>query len=440
MRLLLKRLLPIAVCAALAAPLSVQAQENAPLGTPSELRLLIAEGLTNNKDLQGMRMNLQALIDKAPAAGALADPMLGFALANMPTDTFSFNQEAMTQKQVFVSQKLPWFGRLDLRERKAVLAAEKQRFAVLARELDLASQIADAYYGLRLVREALGTNEALRQIISKVLKVAETRYATGEGLQQDILLAQVELNQLLEERIELKQKDRALRDKITGLLNRGQLIPPLTSDVGINAPAPDLDKEALTKRALSNNPALLSLRTEVKIAMINVELSEKDYYPDFDLRVTYGQRDDDPMGNDRPDFLSAAVAMNLPLYASAKQGPALSGSKRQLDAAKLRVRNQEVSLPHQVDALITGIKADLDNRRLIRQVLSLQATQWRDSTIAAYQVGKVEFSTLMNAAMRQVRFELKQARYLYSAYQKMARLEALVGANSLIPPQTANAK
>lgn len=440
MRILLKRLLPFAVCAALAAPITAQAQEETSFSTPQELRLLVAEGLTNNKDLQSMRINLQALIDKAPAAGALADPMLGFALANMPTDTFSFNQEAMTQKQVFVSQKLPWFGRLDLRERKALLMAEKQRFAVLARELDLASQVADAYYGLRLVREALSTNEALRQIISKVLKVAETRYATGEGLQQDILLAQVELNQLLEERIELEQNEWALRDKIAGLLNRGKVIPPLADDADMIAPAPDLDKNALTKRALSNNPALLSLRTEVQIAMIDVELSKKDYYPDFDLRVTYGQRDDDPTGNDRPDFLSAAVAMNLPLYASAKQGPALSGSKRQLDAAKLRVQNQETTLPHQVDALITGIKADLDNRRLIRQVLSLQATQWRDSTIAAYQVGKVEFSTLMSATMRQVRFELKQARYLYAAYQKMARLEVLVGANSLMPPQTASAR
>ena len=88
-------------------------------GKPPELVLLIEELIEKNEELQSMEEERAALAAEISVAGALDDPRLGIGVANLPTDTFSFNQEPMTQKQLFIAQKFPWFGELDLRTQKA---------------------------------------------------------------------------------------------------------------------------------------------------------------------------------------------------------------------------------------------------------------------------------------------------------------------------------
>ena len=39
----------------------------------------------------------------------------------------------------------------------------------------------------------------LKALVTQMLRVAETRYATGEGLQQDILTGQVQHSELIDE-------------------------------------------------------------------------------------------------------------------------------------------------------------------------------------------------------------------------------------------------
>jgi len=57
-----------------------------------------------------MGENVQALRAEAPFAGSLQGPVVGIGLLNILTDSFDLDQEAMTQKQLFVAQKIPWFG------------------------------------------------------------------------------------------------------------------------------------------------------------------------------------------------------------------------------------------------------------------------------------------------------------------------------------------
>ena len=68
-----------------------------------------------------------------------------------------------------------------------------------------------------------------------------------------------------------------------------------------------------------------------------------------------------------------------------------------------------------------------ENYRLVSDALILQAAQWSRSSLAAYEVGKVEFSTVINAHIRLLRFELQADRYLFSIYQKRAELEEVLG-------------
>ena len=135
----------------------------------------------------------------------------------------------------------------------------------------------------RLIEEGLANNqdinERLIKMLTQLLKVSETRYAAGQGLQQDVLHAQVELSKLLDEQITLGNKLRTLEDRISGLLNRENFIPVAPPE---NLPYPGLimEIEKLKTRALTLNPWLKVKQAEIELSNVRIALARKDYWPD----------------------------------------------------------------------------------------------------------------------------------------------------------------
>jgi outer membrane protein TolC len=393
---------------------------------PAYLSGLIEEGLAENREIQSLEAQVESLKKEIPFAGSLDDPMLGLAILNLPTDSFSFSQEPMTQKQISISQKIPWFGKLDLRSQRAALTAIRQQAMLDAKRLQLAKQIAVGYYELGFIAKSIEINERLTEIVNQLLQVAETRYSTGRGLQQDVLQAQVELSKLLDEKIILEKRRRTATDRINELLNRDRfmIVEPPTElelmNLGLNA-------EDLTSRMLQENPQLRVKQADIGIAETEVELAKKDYWPDMDFRVAYGQRDEDRTGRSLPDFVSAQVVMNLPLWQKTRQDPKFEATMKAREAAEKSHQNLLKSLPYQVDALVTDIHETQDNYKLFTEALLLQADQWARSSQSAYEVGTIEFNTMISAHIQLLRFELQADKYLFDVYQRRAELEEILG-------------
>jgi cobalt-zinc-cadmium efflux system outer membrane protein len=91
------------LCLVVGKPLMAQV----PITAPQPLAELIEEGLVDNKEIQSLQARVQSLQDEVSFAGSLEDPHLGFGVLNLPTNTWKFNQEPMTQKTVFLTQKFP---------------------------------------------------------------------------------------------------------------------------------------------------------------------------------------------------------------------------------------------------------------------------------------------------------------------------------------------
>jgi cobalt-zinc-cadmium efflux system outer membrane protein len=399
---------------------------DSPIWAPPDLTRLIEEGLDQNKELKSLEDRVESLKKEIPFAGSLDDPRLGFAILNLPTDTFDFDQEPMTQKQIFLAQKFPWFGKLDLRTQRAALKAVRQQAILDAQRLELARKIAVAYYELGYVATSLQTNARLTDIVSQLLGVAETRYATGRGLQQDVLQAQVEVSKLLDEKITLEKTRRNLEDRVNELLNR-ESFTPVQPPLYLSFPDLQLEIERLQDKALKENPQLRVRQAQIDIAAKEIELAHKDYWPDMDVKLAYGQRDEDLTGRDLPDFVSGTVTMNIPLWQKSRQNSKLAAVKMDHQAAVNFYRNLVESLPHRVDALVTEIRDTQKNYRLFNEALLLQADQWASSSLSAYEVGAVEFNTMIGAQTRLLRFELQTANYLFRIYQKRAELEETLG-------------
>ncbi|MFO7964954.1 MAG: TolC family protein [Desulfobacterales bacterium] len=393
---------------------------------PDPVTDLIAEGMARNSDLESRAARVESLEREARAAGAPDDPRIGFGVVNLPVDSFSFQQEPMTQKQASISQKIPWPGKLSLQHRKALAAAVKEKAGLYAFKRELATKIAETYYDWAFTNRRLEINEQLMELARRLLEGTEKRYSVGKGLQQDVLQAQVELSRLLDENIVLRQELNALANELHSLLNREDFthIPPITTN---ELPGPILDAARLRQKAMQHNPELIIRKAVIRIAEVDVELARKDFYPDFDVKLAYGQRDKDRMGNDLTDFLSASVMVTIPIRQHRKQAPHLDAAKRMLDAAKSSYRGKADTLPFEIDARVEHIALIRRNYHLYEKGLLVQARQWAQAAQSAYSVDEIEFNTMINARLRLLRFQIQQEKYRYELYKQIAFLENIVG-------------
>lgn len=391
---------------------------------PETLQRLIEMTYADNEGLKQLEQEIEALMEEVPAARALDDPRLTLGINALPTDTYSFSQEPMTQKQIFIAQKFPWFGKLDLQSQKVALTAARKGEMLRARQLELRRSVTETYYELAFMERALQINAELNQMVSQILRVAEVAYASGRGLQQDIFQAQVELGKLIDEKASLNNQKRQLENRLNEIMNQ-EKFTSIEIQVNPGFPQPDLSSIDFIGQTLARNPMLTALQVDIDRTQIDIELARKAYWPDMDVRVGYGQREEDFNGRDLPDFVHGFVTVNIPIWFKNKQDRKLQAAMNRRMAAERAYLELRKRLPHQVDALLSEIHTQQENYRLFKEALLTQTDQWSRASLSAYEVGKLDFDTMINAHVRRIRFELQTDRYRFSMYKSLARLEEL---------------
>jgi cobalt-zinc-cadmium efflux system outer membrane protein len=141
--------------------------------------------LAGNPGLAKMTARARALAEVPAQAGTLPDPMLSLNALNLPNDTFSLSQEAMTQIQVGIGFTLPFPGKLDLRSQAAEFEARAARFDV---DEMLVKNVRATWWNMFYLDRALTVVERNQVLLRQLVKIAETRYKTGQGMQSDVLL------------------------------------------------------------------------------------------------------------------------------------------------------------------------------------------------------------------------------------------------------------
>jgi len=390
------------------------------------LSSLIDEAITENNDIKSMQEKLLGMKEKTDAAGSLPDPMLGLSVLNLPTSSYRFDEQAMTQKQIAISQKVPWYGKRSLQSSMAEKNYQKYEAIILAKKIDLSRKIAQLYYDLGIVETSLRMNKKLIEMLSQTVSIAEARYSSGNGAQQDIFQAQVELSKLLNEKNNLEEMKQMKVLKLNELINRDK-VSVIKPPVDLKEPLIELTLSDLKTIMIENNPLLMTQKREIENTRIETDLAKKEYYPDIEFKLAYGQRDKDMTGKNLDDFLSASVTFPIPLWKNSKQDKILNSAEKENASATASYQNLMVALPYQIEGLVTEIDTARKNYHLYKNTLIVQADQWARSALSNFEVGKVDFGTMMNARIRLLRLQLQAEMYIYSIYQKQAELEALIG-------------
>ena len=400
---------------------------------PSEAVLTLEEAvriaLEGNPDLAEMQARYEAMAAIPSQVGTLPDPMLSFNALNFPTDTFNYRQEAMTQLQLGISQQIPFPGKLALKEEAAEFEAVAAQHSVEETRLLLMRDVRVGWWTLFFLDRALEIVERNQDLLRQFVEIAKTKYEVGDGLQQDVLLAQVELSKLLEQEIGLTGARRTESAKLNRLMNRPADAPlkvPETVAMTFPKVAPDAE---LFRRGELSRPLLQSQRSRIQAARSRVLLAKKDYYPDFSLGAVYGARGGENPGGqgDRADFLTLRFGLNLPIYQDRKRAKAVSQRESELSGARYALADEINAMQSEVSQSQAIFIQARDQFRLFETGIIPQARQTVESMLAGYQVSEVDFLNLVRSQITLYNYETLYWQSLAVANQALARLRAAVG-------------
>jgi len=388
----------------------------------------------DNPNLAQMKERYKALADVPSQVGALPDPMVNFNAMNLPADTYDRDQEAMTQIQIGFSQVFPFPGKLSLKEDAAEYDARAAGHSVEEVRLQLIKNVKGKWWQLYYMDRALETVDSNQTLLRQFISVAKTKYETGKGLQQDVLLAQLEFSKLMDQKIQLQAIRRNQAIQLNILMDK-----PANDELSlpdqVSKMMPNLAKEnVLYQKAEVIRPRLKQVETQIDAAQSRLDLAKRDYYPDFKLGVTYGDRTGDnplPRGGSRADFVSVMVGVKIPLYAGRKQSKAVSQKRSELQKNRYALLDEKGMVMAAISSAVTDYHRAKQQFALYGGGIVPQAQQTVASMLAGYQVSEVDFLNLVRSQMTLFNYQLQYWKALSDAKQALARLEAAVGEESV---------
>jgi len=385
---------------------------------------LIEEAVQNNPEILAAKRRWEVFKEKVPQARALPDPMFGFGIISLPTN-FSFRDEDMTMKEVSISQMFPFYGKRRLMGEMAEKEAEVVFTEVQEKANRIVKEVKATYYELSYNYRSTEITERNKEILENFAKIAETQYAVGMGIQQDVLKAHVEVSKMVDELIMLGQRRRALEAKLTALLNRSPESPIGKPEEVAYKKLP-LNTGELQKTAIETNPTLKGMKKMIEAKEKAYALAKREYYPDLTARFAYGQRDNGPEMK-RRDMLTGMVEINIPIFYKSKQDRRVAEAKADIQAIEAQYQAMRNEIQFMITDMATMIQRVERQLELYKTGIIPQANLQVSSAMSAYRVNKADFMTLLDSRMTLYKYELEYHLALTEYEKNVASLEAAIG-------------
>lgn len=411
----------VAVLLAMSASTGAQSGEAIPGASLESLLQLAKE---RNPDYASMRFEAQAAAERVTPAGALPDPKFRTELMDI-TKTGEQNPTvwpgSVGSTRYTLMQDLPWFGKRDLKRDIAQLEADGSQGKVEANWTELKAKIKTAQAQRHYLR---GSEKLTREILDLMLrleKISQARYAGGLAAQQDVIRAQVEQTNMRNELVALESERRQVDARLNTLLARPATAALAAPEKPRAVPgATQLDYAKLEARARSRNPQLLTEEARTRAAGKSRDLTRLNRYPDFTFSIAPTQY------QSAIKEWALMVEVNIPLQQSSRRA-----QERESEAMLLAAQSRKEAVANQVLSDLAENLASLEAAErsglLASNSLLPQAELSFSSALAGYENGKVDFATLLDA-QRQIRqARQNQIKAQYEGQIRLAEIEKLIG-------------
>src|SRR3990172_8052820 len=393
----------------------------------TSLKSLVEEALRNNPEIKAGRARWEASTKRPSQVSTLPNPTIGVRYMNVSFDRLTLGEDDFTEFGIIsASQEFPFPAKLSLKGKIAKEEAEAEEEFSEATVKRVLADLKEAYYEWYLVNKSIEITSKNKELIEKFVKIAEAKYAVGRGIQQDVIKAQVELSGFIERLELLGQKKEVLEAKIRSILGR-----PPDSPIGkpeeVKKSELKLSLDELYKLTESKSPILLAQKNLIERNDEAIKLAKKEYFPDFVVDFEWINRGEFTSDGPFADMWQVRVGFIVPLYFWRKERFGVEEALYQLEEMKEEYNNTTLNISFTVkDKYITAKTSekllDLYSKGIIPQAaLSL------DSAIAGYQVGNVDFLTLLDNLVTLFNFELSYYTQLAEYQKALARIEENIG-------------
>jgi cobalt-zinc-cadmium efflux system outer membrane protein len=385
---------------------------------------LVSELLQRNPEIQAAHSRFEAATTRPSQAGTLPEPTASYTNLGVGHPFSGLNGSNFAYQGFGVSQEFPFPGKLALASEEAKREAEGVQQNYRAVVLDVTARLKVAYYEWLTVNKAIELTRKHSDLLSRFEEIARNRYTVGKGLQRDVLKAQLEVSTLEQQLAMLDEKRQRAEAEIASLLAAPTVVMRAPGEIRASSFSMSLDELI---KATADSPRVRAEQKRVDARAVGINRSLKDFRPDFGVNLQWQHT-----GSNFPDFYMAAVEVKIPIYYARKQRYALEESYSKLREAKQNYQAAQQQSIYQVKDQYLSIQSSERILNLYKTTLIPQAQLTVDSSASAYEVGSIDFLTLLTNLTNLISLDRQYYDELARHEEAIARLEPIVG-KELVP-------
>lgn len=279
----------------------------------SRLNSLIDQAFANNADLKKAAVSVNKALYQANIVGAELVPGFNGSLgASKSKNLKSGGSSQSFSSQLGLSYEIDLWKKLKAQADAQVWEYRATRQDLEAARLTLANNVADAYFNIAYLNEAVAlTEKSIRQYQS-INRIASAKYKYGKAdsseprqSQQSLLSAQSSL-------LQLKGSRESLEETLRNLLNLkpGENMAAQPASFRLpDAKGVDLNVPVAT---LANRPDLRAAEYRLQSSLKSLDAQKRSWYPSITLGATLSSSSDKAKTAFDVPFLGGSMQINLP--------------------------------------------------------------------------------------------------------------------------------
>ena len=368
-------------------------------------------------ELKKLTSKQKAYTHLSVAKSQWMDPVLELGAMNLPTDTFRFNQENMTQLKIGLKQMIPKGDSLKFKHSIEQIKARATFSQKKLKRLDILKNLRNAWVERFYWRQIRWILLKQRATFTHLVEVTKSLYANNKAQQKDVLNAKMQVSKVQEKIVHAQRAYQATTANLArwvGYKSAKNIHPKNMPWLG---KLPSIHKQ---NHHLKTHPLISKASDEIAMNKAKSNLIKEDFKPGFSVGVGYGLRQDMPNGRRRADFVSIGLNVSLPVHTKAKQNQNYQAALSEVSASMYQKQSDLNQLRELLNNTYVKWLSFRDKVHIYRSDVLPDARSYAKASLISYQNAKLDFPTLANSYVELYRLEIKKEQLrLMQAKQKI---------------------
>jgi cobalt-zinc-cadmium efflux system outer membrane protein len=390
--------------------------------TPTSLSQLLAEARANNPQISAADHGARAARQVTPQMTTLPDPKFTYQQLSVgsPKPFAGYTNSDFAYIGIGASQQLPYPGKLRARGDVAEREADTKQAEVEVTKTSIANAVKADYLQLAYLQQTLGILQQNEAVLDQLIQDAMAHYQVGQGMQQDVLQAQVNRTKIVKEITMHHQQLGQVQANLKGLLSRDQGSPDIITEDLIETPLNRFSDELLAA-VKENNPQIQVDASSIRRQDAQLASAKREGKPDFEVGYIYQNTD-----RKYRDYYMFTFDVRFPRKTRVNAEIAEATEKRSESQQTLNAHLQQQLAEVQQEY----VRATSDEELLkeYREGLIPQSDAAYRATLSAYASNREPFVHALSYFTDLLSLKLEYVQTLVDHEAALAHLESLTGA------------